>query len=167
MLPRLKPGWPESTVWKIGQGDSTDPVQFWCKNLVTAATDPVKRILGWCEHGLGRSPMLPSSTNIEENDRMPKTMSSTWLHELLHIWTGSIEVRDKFGEWARIQPEFDGTDCWMREKWATKTRQKAITISPSKTKTGRLTAWKRLYGWRGCCRISRLIMLIITHSLPS
>lgn len=81
----------EWVLWKALPHDRPDPKEDWCPDPSAAQTAHKQQFVIWCPPAW----KLPATLGtIQWTDEMPHTVSITWLHELMHLWTWTMENRN-------------------------------------------------------------------------
>lgn len=96
--------WPTGEFRRRSESDSKDPEEYLCSAddalEVGAFAIPGSDMLVFCENELINEPALlgqdsqAANARITAGDALPHAMSTTWLHELIHIWTMSPPGKD-------------------------------------------------------------------------
>ncbi len=96
--------WPTGEFRRTSESDSKDPEENLCSadDALEIGAFAVSRadMLVFCEFELINRPALlghdsqAANARITAGDALPDAMSTTWLHELIHIWTVSQPGKD-------------------------------------------------------------------------
>ncbi|KAL9035063.1 MAG: hypothetical protein Q9180_005058 [Flavoplaca navasiana] len=100
--------WKKFDRWETGElaipepVEDPDPEEYLCTpdgQAVSAFVHRFAEMVVWCETGLRRTPLLgndvsDANTRVTAGDGLPYAMSTTWMHELMHVWPENPYVDD-------------------------------------------------------------------------
>ncbi|KAI4275230.1 MAG: hypothetical protein LQ337_003369 [Flavoplaca oasis] len=92
--------WKKFDRWETGElaipepVEDPDPEEYLCipdGQAVSAFVHRFAEMVVWCETGLRRTPLLgnnvqDANTRVKAGDSLPYAMSTTWMHEVMHVW---------------------------------------------------------------------------------
>ncbi|KAL8780910.1 MAG: hypothetical protein Q9213_006250 [Squamulea squamosa] len=118
-----------ASVYRIeNANEDRDPETKFCNqdegSIMLATTFPWIDMVVWCDDGLDGNPTFgkdaqEANSKIKDGDKIPLTMSSTWLHELVHVWSPDkvpdqpVARQDDQGKITRIEgvKSYDFAKC--------------------------------------------------------
>ncbi|KAI4198363.1 MAG: hypothetical protein LQ346_002787 [Caloplaca aetnensis] len=131
--------WATSALPLAPTGD-TDPELNICyfsdNREVGARTIPTEHMVIWCESELnGARPTLgidasDANSKIKEGDMLPQTMSTLWMHELLHVWA----------------------DGYVQDESVARQNSEGVV-----TRAQDDGGWSTAYGFAECANLARLV----------
>ncbi|KAL8768307.1 MAG: hypothetical protein Q9209_005446 [Squamulea sp. 1 TL-2023] len=121
-------GWSASVYRIENANEDKDPETNLCAqgegSVMLARTFPYIGMVVWCDDGLDGSPTFgkdaqEANSKIKDGDKTPLTMSSTWMHELIHVWSPEkvpdqpVARQDDQGQITRIEgvKSYDFAEC--------------------------------------------------------
>lgn len=108
----------------------------------------------FCPYGIQAPSVLGNGDTIKENDGLPRrTLSTIWLHELMHLWTITIPGRTTDGEWEKFLPEIpSAANPLLISQLAIKELPRGKWTPQLKAKNARLMDLLRPLSLQGFCQ---------------